>query len=581
MGVLMNSVFRRRHYDSDFLTQISVCSHAIPKDTDVLCERLFALWKSQQLIVIYTDFDCDGICAGVTAFSGLSELGFKCALFLPDTSSGYGFRPADVDAILRQYPDCQAILTGDVGISSYDAVSYGKAKGLTMLVTDHHLPSKGVHLADVLVDPQRSDDKDSYGMICGANVMYQVLRYYAMRYAKDSDFACVQIDRLRFFAGLGTISDGMPVYYENRRMISDMIRLSRILYNHEDVRLVRQIKGSPVYRRTMLGIHLLLCVFHEQEKFRHTADIDETFFGFYVVPMLNSLKRMNGNVRLAYDIFFGGEEAAVAAIHDLLALTEERKALVSSAFEAMTQAVQPYAPYIYVTDAPGGVCGLLAQKMMGVTGLPCFVVHEDGEDYSGSGRCPSWFPFLTAYPTSEYWWAAGHDAAFGCGMSGELGLDLLFQMLSEEVPKKRPETEVYEPDYIVSTFGDCDSEFDLFAFSTFLYECDGVKPFGVGFPSPEGLFRLRKSEATWTLMGEKKNHIRATMPSGIVIVCFFQGDGFHSSKDLSERLPDVVEIKGHLAWNEFRDVTSIQVVGSILNLSDCLSESEVLFDAAV
>ena len=91
MNRLLEKTFENRGYASDFLDDILTCNHSIPFGTDILCNYLDSYRQSQDLIVLLTDFDFDGICSGVIGLAGLAELGFNVALYLPDVSKGYGF----------------------------------------------------------------------------------------------------------------------------------------------------------------------------------------------------------------------------------------------------------------------------------------------------------------------------------------------------------------------------------------------------------------------------------------------------------------------------------------------------------
>lgn len=565
MNRLLERMFQVRGYDTKYLTDIFSCSHQIPKDTDTLCQALYGYWQRQDLLIVMTDVDMDGIMTGLMAYAGLSELGFRVALYCPDTNFGYGFDGTVIQQLVSKYPDAKGILTGDVGVTCHDGVSCAKQYGLDIFVTDHHVCPNPVN-ATVVVDPQRVDDLDSYDFICGAYVMYQVLRYYAEYYAMYPGIAMAQIDRLRVFAGIATISDGMPLYHENRRLVQDAVRFCRMMY--QSPYLVDLIEGCEVYRRVFLGLLVLLQEFQNYGKISSVTSISEDFFGYYVGPAFNSLKRLGGDITLAYLVFFGGKHAAEDSIHTILDLTEERKFLTESYYQSMMQGLQPWKPYIYVTDAPHGIRGLLAQKAMSVLGHPVLVVaeNEDGS-YSGSGRCPDWFPFLdlTNDHSNGYWWAAGHNAAFGVGTDGNAGLDALLEFFQEEIPVRIPDDSEleYVPDFVISTLGDGDVDLDIDLFRGFLYELEAWRPFGRGFEKPSCLLRCRREDVSVRLIGASKNHVRLELDCGFSVVCFHQGVLFDDTIPLEEQLPEIIEVIGSLNFNHYLDVITVQMMGTI------------------
>ena len=579
MNKLLELTFAARGYTNEFLDDIVSCNHKIPRDIPLLCSKLKEFQLSQQRIVVLTDFDLDGICSGVIGYGGLSELGFNVALFLPDVSEGYGFTPATIDKIKADYPDVACILTGDVGISCYDAIKYAKQLGITMLITDHH-QGEGSPDADVVVDPCRSVDTESYPHICGANVMYQTLRYYAEHFVEyNRGFYMEQIDRLRVFAGLGTISDSMPLYYENRPMVRDAVDLCRALYDDGQSRMMNYITGTNTYRCIFAGLQEMFLMFAEAGKIQTTESIDETFFGYYVAPMFNSIKRMNGDISEAYYVFFGANDRAKEALAYLFDLNEQRKAMVAEKLSDILndKFLQPWKPYAYVTDAPAGICGLLAQQMMLITGLPTLVVHTDGDGYSGSGRSPVWFPFLECgLRDDRRWWAAGHNPAFGFGCSSDDDMDEAVAHISAQVDKLKPSDEdlKFVPDFVISEFDDGNVDLDVRMIKYYLLERELCRPFGTGFPVPQSEFHFASKSVIWSVIGKDKSHLKLVFPNDVVVLLFNQAykigaliDKKTGNIDVSV-LPERVIVRGDWGMNHFNEIDTLQFHGEWLNIDD-------------
>lgn len=579
MNLLLQKTFERRGYEFDFFDRLYSIGHVLPGNVDQLCEALSIYRKDQKLLVLLTDFDMDGIMCGVEGYAGLSELGFSVALWLPDVSF-YGFNRRTIDAIRAMYPNVSGILTGDVGVTCFDGIAYAKSLGLDVFVTDHHLPKSSLPDGNVVVDPYLGDQEHAFPEICGAYVLYQVLRYFAEHYMEPSGYYVQQIERLRMFAGLGTISDGMPLFYENRPLVLDCVRLARFVWDEGQGSLLSYVSGCDVYRRAFFGFYQLLSAFHDAKKFTTADTLDETFFAYYVAPCFNSIKRMDGNIQNAYDVFFGSQEHSLAAIKCLFSLTEKRKRMTKAFFAELKDSTQPWAPYVYITEAASGLRGLLAQQLLSETGEPVFVVaYEDG-GYSGSGRCPSWFSMLRDGFHSDVpafchsWWAAGHPQAFGFGISDEAALDEFVAFLKEQISKLKPAEEelVFQPDYVISTFGDGDTEPDPELFADFLYELPKLHPFGSGFPEPEGRICFSRQDVeSVQVMGSDHNHIKFLLEQRLTIICFFQAELF-SPNDLHrvslDSLPDRIEVTGKLGYNVFRGRRNLQFVGSVTELSD-------------
>ena len=584
MNRLIERMWRNRGYSNEWLQEINQCNHSLPTHIKEMCERLKYYHDSGERIVLLTDFDMDGITAGVIGFAGMAELGFNVALYLPDTD-GYGFDERDIIRIKDEYPDVKAILTADVGITAYAGIQYAKDTGLEVLLTDHHTPTgEFLPVASVVVDPICDKGEEYFGGICGAHVLYLVMHYYAEHFSEDPIQFVPQIERLRVFAGFGTVSDSMPVWYENRPLIRDAISICRLVYGDGTPEVVNSIPGCEIYKRAFLGLFLMLKAFQERNKIRDGSSIDETFFAFYVAPAFNSIKRMSNSVELAYQVFFGGETASVENMEKILELTDQRKALVESSLtEMLHDSNQPWAPYIYLTDSPVGIRGLLAQRVLALTGEPVLVVSDvGGGRLSGSGRCPSWFPFLDLTGDLDYVHAAGHNPAFGVSLDDTSACDALLAFLREEIVERKPQdlTVLNRPDFKISTVDDAaDTDIDVELFEDFLAELEIYRPFGASFPAPDLELEFRPMEGSWSYLGKDKNHIKVLLPHGFSLLCFNQAAYF--PKDIYvDQMPKVISVRGHLNLNEFAGIKSVQFLGSLGEEVDQrgLSEEGVVTD---
>lgn len=590
---LISRMLANRGYDEDFLAGIDRCGHSLPLHVDEMCARLRVHRDEGNQIVLLTDFDMDGISSGVIGFAGLAEMGFDVALYMPSTE-GYGFDSSDIDRIREQYPNAKVIMTGDVGVTAFDGVDRAVELGFEVLVTDHHKPAgTAISSSHVCVDPicdqVMGTNPDCFFGSCGAHVMYLVLRRYAEAYSGNAAELVPQIDRLRVFAGIGTVSDSMPVFNENRALIRDAIAICRMVYSNGNESVADMIPGCDTYRRAFLGLFVMCDMFQKRGKIRDGFGIDEQFFGFYVAPAFNSLKRMHGNIMDAYSVFFCGEPLAREAMSRILDLTDERKVLVAEAKDAIAASselgLQPWAPYVYLTESRGGIRGLLAQGVMSVTGEPAFVVGygPDGS-LSGSGRSPDWFPFIDLCAGLDGVHPSGHNFAFGISFDGPDACARLVEFLRAKIPEVVPPAEelVEKPDFIISTVDPAaDTDIDISLFEDFLAEIEMYHPFGSGFPAPNVRLDFRPSEAEWRYIGKDKTHLKAILPHGLTLLCFNEayklpdpGSGVPSL----DGAPGVISVKGKLSLNDYNGTQTVQFIGHMddtMDLSLRVSGSEV------
>lgn len=563
MNRLIEKTFENRGYSREYIHEINNSEHEMMKDVDTLCARLKEIHDAGTQIVILPDFDMDGIAAGTVGFAGLAELGFNVALFMPNPDDGYGFTADTIMRLLNEYPNVGCILTCDVGISCYEGITTALLCGVEVLVTDHHTVLSDFNKkmkASVVVDPMREDDDYAHPGICGAYVLYQCLQHYVNTYCDP--FEQEQIRRLRVFAGIGTVSDSMPLLYENRQLVRDSVAVCRLVYGDGSPWFVNAMLGNEVYRRAFYGLHVALSVFADLGKITKTSDINEEFFGFYLAPAFNSVKRMNGDMTKAFGVFFG--QSPQDAMAELIALNDQRKAMVADYLIQIENSNQPYAPYIYTTDAPAGILGLIATKLMTIDGLPKVVLRKD-DNYHGSGRSPEWYSFATR-AMDEGFYIAGHENAFGIGITDLREMKSLHAFLSKDVMDVYNTTDMTQyvsmtPDFVIATDSSGDTGIDISLFTEYLSELESLRPFGSGFNAPMVRLEFMSHEGKWKVLGSTKQHLKIELPYGFEVLCWNQSNKL----DLSNSGEKIV-VTGHLGRSEFRGRVTVNFVGDIVDV---------------
>lgn len=596
MNILYDNFLEKRGLTKEFLEKINDNSHKDLKDIDKVAEILHDIYLSGEKIVVLPDFDMDGIASSVVGFSGLAELGFNVSLYKRDPNLGYEFGKKDIDIIMDLYPDVKTIITCDVGISCYDAISYAKDLGLTVLVTDHHKENpktKDKMAADVVINPNKIGDDYDNKSICGAYVLWQVLYYYSVKY-RDK-FLQDQIYRLRVFAGIGTISDGMNVLYENRKLIKDSISILNMLvkdeeennfeflhtFDEEDLEedidfkesllyddlhstLLSEIKAksvSNIYKMSFDGLSSLLTVLKENGKLQN--EVDEMTVGFYIAPMFNSIRRLDLNMSIAINAFYGkSKNVRVLACNKLFEANEARKDMVRDAMEDLLNREQKYAPYIYFSNASSGVLGLLATKLLNLTGLPNLVITKkrDGKyGYKGSGRSGSWYNFLTNLRGMNYF-AQGHENAFGVGFTDEKEIKSCYTFLKNDVEKTLSKMSLEElSDYYDVFISDCDKDalqIDLDEIRGFKNLYEKLRPFGPGFIEP--VIRLTATRDSFSLfkIGSEKQHLKIILDNGLGVLKWNDADLFDEINSSNK-----IEVLGKVDVSEFMGNISVNIIG--------------------
>ena len=551
MSSLIELAFKRRGYDDTFFEKIDNGEHQPLKDIDALASQLKTIYDDQTKIVVLPDFDMDGVMSGVVGYAGLCELGFNVELFIPTPSEGYGFRESTIDELMVKHPDVQTILTCDNGITCFDGIAYARQKGLDVLVTDHHKQPLGdVVEANVIVNPMRYDETYEHPAICGAFTLWQCLYRYAELYT-TGHYYMEQIERLRLFAGIGTISDMMPVLYENRVLVRESLSFLRQLYMDPSV----ELEGSSIYTQPFNNMRRILEILESMGKIPAEGYLDEDFYGFQLAPMVNSAKRLDGDMFKVFGAFFSPEPDDY--IMYLILLNDERKQLVTQYFEEL----EPFngSDMIYVSEANSGILGLLAMKKMTETGIPTVVVRKDGSKYHGSGRSPEWYSFNSRV-SKEGFFVAGHEGAFGIGFTDIHEMKAAQAFLEKDVfeiynnldvsVKERPIADV--------VIGE-DVGIDICQLWSYYKDSNRLRPFGSGLPAFTTGIVFPYDEAQVFFMGNMKQHVKFTLEKDFTIICW-------NAKQmmLQYQNGDMIRVSGKLSVNHYNDTYTLTLIGDLV-----------------
>lgn len=556
MNRLVELTMKNRGYTEDYLRDINDSSHDILKDADKLCSCLKYIHDSGMKLTVYPDFDMDGIASGTLGFAGFAELGFNVSLFVPDASKGYGISVESIKTLMNRFPDTQAIITCDTGIDAAAAADYCKSINVIFLVTDHHMQDRMIS-ADIIVNPFRVDETYAHPKICGAHVLYQILMRYAELYGNY--YIQSQIERLKVFAGIGTVSDVMPVLYENRQLVRDAVSICRLIYGDGTSGFVATVPGCDVYRRAFWGLYYVLSVYHDCGSINSQDDITEEFFGFYLAPMFNSCKRLSEDMTKAFGVFFGNNPHDDAS--HLYDLNLKRKELTERELNTMLSQSQPYAPYVYISTANEGILGLLATKFISRSGKPTLVVRLDNGYYHGSGRKPDWYVFDER--DAQLIHRKGHASSFGCGFNSENDIKAFFDSVGATYDAQYMDAvdsgliveDAY--DFVIAPDWSADTGIDISLFAEYIDEINAFRPFGKDFPAPRIKFTFFNRDVIgWKQIGKTKQHLKISFANGFDMLCWNQG---HL---ISEQNNDVQHVVyGHLGRSEFRGEESVNFTG--------------------
>ena len=337
---------------------------------DAAIERLTGALVADETIGVFGDYDVDGVttCALLTTY--LRAAGARCVPRVARRDAGYGFQVADVEALASA--GCSVLLVGDCGTCDLEAIEAARARGVEVIVIDHHAVPPGdpaAHPALALINPLRPDSTFPFRGMASVGLAFYVMA--ALRSRLVSRRALAQAPDLRELldlVALGTIADVVPLERENRILTTHGLRL--------------------LSRRARPGIAALL----ERAGVGSADPIDERTVAWKIGPRLNAPGRL-GDAAPALELLLAGDGAAAAAAAAALEEQNElrRRAqdkVLAEARELAAACAGAGAVVVAGEGWPSGVVGIAAAKLCEEHGVPAFVLAVDRErgEARGSAR---------------------------------------------------------------------------------------------------------------------------------------------------------------------------------------------------
>ena len=518
---------------------------------DQAVELLFQAINEQKRIIVVGDFDADGATSSALSVLALRMLGSNNVDYLVPNrfEDGYGLSPEVVVQALEL--GAEMIMTVDNGVSSIEGVRYAKENGITVLVTDHHLPGQVLPDVDAMVNPNLDSCAFPSKALAGVGVAFYLMMALCVYMRKQNWFAQQGMQEPKLMelidlVALGTVADVVPLDENNRILV------------HQGLQRIRAGKARP-------GIQALIEVAKRDARRLVASD-----FGFALGPRINAAGRLD-------DMSFGVELLMSNNIHaarrmasELDGLNQTRKEIEEGMKQeamAFCERLQfgenselPYGLALFQRDWHQGVIGILASRIKEKFHRPV-IAFADGGEGTIKGSCRS-IPGLHMRDALDFidTQNPGLIIKFG-GHAMAAGLTIKeqdferFSRLFDEVVKKELDEAALKG--VIMSDGELKPE----EFSMHVAEqLRSGGPFGQAFPEPifDGEFKVLHQK----LVGEK--HLKLMLeplykghPTNVMI------DGIAFNVDL-RRWPDAsvktVRLAYKLDVNEFRGNQSLQLM---------------------
>lgn len=510
-------------------------------DMEKAIERINLAIDQNQKILVYGDYDADGVTSTTILVETLKALGAHVGWYIPNRfSEGYG--PNEMAFKNAHEEGISLIITVDNGIQGHDEIQMIQDLGVDVIVTDHHEIGRTMPSAFAIVHPMHPEFDYPFKYLCGAGVAYKLAQNLL-----DEPPA--------YFLGLvaiGTVADLVSLTDENRALVQKGLE---ILNDHCPVSIKAILKQAG-----------------------YNDVITEETIGFIIGPRLNAVGRLEDAALAAELLMTDNDEEAEFLAEQVEFFNQERKDIVAQiteeALAAAEDQVKQGTKFLLLAQADWheGVLGIVASKIVETYSLPTLILNiDEAQDHAkGSARSieqVSMFEILNAHSDliSKF---GGHHMAAGITMPIE-NIESLRQGLNDWMaqlasttslePRKKVDVKVAETDITIKNIQDIQR----------------LRPFGTDFSSPcfelEGVI-VNQAKA----IGQDKKHLKMVLGDSQLQAIFWQNG--HLVKELGEQQP--INVIGTLQINEWNGFQSPQfmiqdLASNNLQILDYRSKSKV------
>ena len=431
------------------------------RDMDHACTRIFEAIEKKEKIIIYADYDCDGIPGAVILQDLFKKVNYEnYEVYIPGRNSeGYGLNMEALEQFSKN--KTKLLITIDLGITAIKEVKQAKKYGIDVIITDHHLSKEtGLPDAYAILNPKVDDYPEK--MLCGAGVIFKFVQGFIKKYGEYYKVKNGYEKWMLDMAGLATLSDMVPLVGENRAIAYFGMKVLRKSPRPGLIRLFKKINIDQ----------------------RHLVEDDIVFM---ITPRLNAASRMDDPKR-AFELLSTNDEinADILANH-LSKINDDRKNIVIQIMREINKKLSIREKReVLVIGNPlwrVGVLGLVAGKLSDEHKKPVFVWGKDENDIiKGSCRSDGSVSVveLMTHTKEHFLEFGGHELAGGFSVDSEK-IHFLEEVLSLSFHKVKKIVEINEIKY------DMKLNLDKVNMKTWR-EIEKLAPFGIANPKPIFLF---------------------------------------------------------------------------------------------
>ena len=501
-------------------------------DMNKAVDRLLQAIKNNEKIIIYGDYDVDGITSITVLKSFLKDRGLEVENYIPNRlKEGYGLNKEAIEKISKE--NYTLMITVDCGITSIGEVESAKKFGIETVITDHHEPADSLPDAIAVVDCKRKDNIYPFRELSGVGVVFKLIQAISIKLNLEEKEYLKYLD----IVSIGTISDIVPLIDENRVITKLGLKLVQCTKN--------------------IGLKTILNEIGYNK-------IDSSAISFGVAPRINACGRMGYSYKALDLLLTTDSDKALELIKEIRAFNNQRQLEEKKIFEEANAQIKEKnlenADSIILggNGWHSGIIGIVASKITDMYYKPSILIcfQEENDLGKGSGRSIPGFDLHDALMKCQNTLAGfgGHSMAVGVSVKKEN-----FEKFKEEFLNLAKQANISELVPILNI----DETLDIDKINKQMVQSLSLlEPFGEGNKMPIFAFRNLKIDSIRTLTDDK--HLKLTLKSNNNN--YVNAIGFNLGYLATDyKIGDRVDVAGNLEINSFNGVNSIQI-----NLKDMM-----------
>ncbi len=489
--------------------------------------RLSVALKQKEKVLVYGDYDVDGVTSTALLYKVLTDLGVNAVAYIPHRQDeGYGLNSEAIERAAKA--GVGVLITVDCGVTAVAEVALAQTLNIDVIITDHHEPTGILPKALAILNPKVKESGYPFYDLAGVGVAFKLAQALLQSLGTAEVGIHSELELLDLVA-LGTIADLVPLVGENRIIVHHgLLQMEKTLHT---------------------GLKALL-----EECGLSGKPLKAGQIGFMVAPRINAAGRMD-SARAGLELLLTEDSERASELARLLtrenqSRQETEKDILAEAIAMVEQKPLPRVIVLSSNQWHHGVIGIVASRLVERYYRPVFMIAEEGEEAKGSARGISGYPVLEQLTTQAHLLTkfGGHRAAAGFSIPTEtierfrVGLNQQALVFPETVFQQ--ELKIDRQVALDAVTGDL------------LRELEQLAPFGFGNPGP--ILACKEVPVhSVSAVGKERSHLKFRFgPQGEQ-----EGIAFRLGERMNElNRENSLDVAFSLDWNSFRGVDTVQLM---------------------